>query len=169
MVVGVGGGVDKTQSSTLGRVGWPDDSIMARRGLTGGQVGTTHALTEERQGTFHFTMGPYSSPVLEIQPGDRVTVETRDAFGGVIHTESDLPSATLTMPFVNPQNGPIMVTGERRFRPRQRRRRVQLPMDERSRESHVAPLPLMSRRRDAGLGRARLDTHWICPRSREFV
>ena len=38
-------------------------------------------------------------------------METRDAFGGVIHTESDLPSATLTMPFVNPQNGPIMVTG----------------------------------------------------------
>ena len=31
VVVGVGG-VDKTQSSTLGRVGWPDDSIMARRG-----------------------------------------------------------------------------------------------------------------------------------------
>ena len=56
-------------------------------------------------------MGPYSTPVLEIQPGDRVTVETRDAFGGVIHTESDLPSATLTMPFVNPQNGPIMVAG----------------------------------------------------------
>ncbi len=109
---GVGvGGVDKTQSSTLGRVAWPDNSIMARRGLAGGQVGTTHALTEERQGTFHFTMGPYSTPVLEIQPGDRVTVETRDAFGGVIHTESDLPSATLTMPFVNPQNGPIMVAG----------------------------------------------------------
>jgi amidase len=90
---------------------WPDDSIMARRGVAGGRVGTTHELTEERQGTFHFTMGPYSTPVLEIEPGDRVTVETRDAFGGVIHTESDLPSATLTMPFVNPQNGPIMVTG----------------------------------------------------------
>ena len=38
-------------------------------------------------------------------------VETRDAFGGVIHTEDDLPSAKLTMPFVNPQNGPIMVEG----------------------------------------------------------
>ena len=73
--------------------------------------GTTHLLSEERQGTFHFTMGPYSSPVLQIQPGDRVTVETRDAFGGVIHTEDDLPSAKLTMPFVNPQNGPIMVEG----------------------------------------------------------
>jgi amidase len=84
---------------------------MARRGVAAGAVGTTHELTEERQGTFHFTMGPYSTPVLEIQPGDRVTVETRDAFGGVIHTESDLPSATLTMPFVNPQNGPIAVAG----------------------------------------------------------
>ena len=59
-------------------------------------MGTTHLLTEERQGTFHFTMGPYSTPVLQIQPGDRVTVETRDAFGGVIHTEADLPSAKLT-------------------------------------------------------------------------
>src|SRR4051794_23330428 len=84
---------------------------MVRRGVAGGKVGATHALTEERQGTFHFTMGPYSEPGLEIEAGDRVVVETRDAFGGVIHTESDLPSATLTMPFVNPQNGPIMVTG----------------------------------------------------------
>ncbi|MDQ1422972.1 MAG: amidase, partial [Acidimicrobiaceae bacterium] len=53
---------------------------MSRRGAAGGQVGTTHVLTEERQGTFHFTMGPYSEPVLQIRPGDRVTVETRDAF-----------------------------------------------------------------------------------------
>ena len=92
-------------------MGWPDDSIMAQRGVAGGVVGATHLLSEERQGTFHFTMGPYSTPVLEIEPGDRVTVETRDAFGGVIHTESDLPSVMLTMPFVNPQNGPIMVAG----------------------------------------------------------
>jgi amidase len=90
---------------------WLQDSIMSRHGVAKGQVGATHELTEERQGTFHFTMGPYSSPVLEIQPGDRVVVETRDAFGGVIRTESDLPTAKLTMPFVNPQNGPIMVVG----------------------------------------------------------
>ena len=49
--------------------------------------------------------------MLQIQPGYWVTVETRDAFGGVIHTEADLPIAKLTMPFVNPQNGPIMVEG----------------------------------------------------------
>ncbi len=60
---------------------------MARRGLAGGAAGTTHLLSEERQGTFHYTMGPYSAPVLEIQPGDRVVVETRDAFEGMIHTE----------------------------------------------------------------------------------
>jgi acetamidase/formamidase len=56
-------------------------------------------------------MGPYSEPVLHIEPGDRVVVDTRDAFEGAIQTEADLPSAKLTLPFVNPQNGPIMVAG----------------------------------------------------------
>ncbi|MPY95359.1 MAG: acetamidase, partial [Acidimicrobiia bacterium] len=50
-------------------------------------------------------------PVLHVEAGDRVVVETRDAFGGAIRSEADLPSAVLTMPFVNPQNGPIMVAG----------------------------------------------------------
>jgi acetamidase/formamidase len=40
-----------------------------------------------------------------------VVVETRDAFEGAVKTERDLPSKVLTMPFVNPQNGPIMVEG----------------------------------------------------------
>ena len=60
---------------------------MARRGVVGGRVGATHVLTEERQGTFHYTMGPYSDPVMEIAPGDRVMVDTRDAFDGKIRTE----------------------------------------------------------------------------------
>jgi amidase len=90
---------------------WLDSSIMHRRGSAGGEVGETHHLSEERQGTFHYTMGPYSEPVLDIEPGDRVVVDTRDAFEGAIQTEADLPSAKLTMPFVNPQNGPIMVAG----------------------------------------------------------
>ena len=46
-----------------------------------------------------------------VRPGDCVVVETRDAFEGAIKTEQDLPSRVLTMPFVNPQNGPIMVEG----------------------------------------------------------
>jgi amidase len=76
-----------------------------------GRVGTTHELTEKRQGTYHYTMGPYSDPVLEIAPGDRVVVETRDAFDGKIRTEQDLPSQHLKVPFLNPQNGPIMIDG----------------------------------------------------------
>jgi len=56
-------------------------------------------------------MGPYSDPVLHIRPGDRVVIETRDAFEGVIRNETDKPSDLLRMPFLNPQNGPIMVEG----------------------------------------------------------
>ena len=90
---------------------WIEQSIMNTRGAAGGRAGDTHALTEARQGTYHFTMGPYSEPVLSLRPGDRIVVETRDAFGGAVRTEQDLPSKVLRMPFVNPQNGPILIEG----------------------------------------------------------
>ena len=90
---------------------WLDTSIMRTRGVAQGRTPDTHLLTEAKQGTFHFTIGPYSQPVLTVRPGDRVVVDTRDAFGGAVKTEQDLPSRVLTMPFVNPQNGPIMVEG----------------------------------------------------------
>ncbi len=90
---------------------WLEQSIMHTRGVARGQVGATHQLPESRQGKFHYTIGPYSDPVLEIQPGDRVVIETRDAFEGKVRTEQDLPSKVLTVPFLNPQNGPIMIAG----------------------------------------------------------
>ena len=90
---------------------WLSTSIMNSRGVGRTHAGQTHSLTESLQGTYHYTIGPYSEPVLTINPGDRVIVETRDAFEGVIQTEQDLPSEKLTLPFVNPQNGPIMVAG----------------------------------------------------------
>ena len=90
---------------------WLDSSIMHTRGIARGKQGTTHELTEAKQGKYHYTMGPYSAPVLHIRPGDRVVVETRDAFEGAIKTEQDLPSRKLQMPFLNPQNGPIMIEG----------------------------------------------------------
>ena len=76
-----------------------------------GRALDTHQLTEAKQGKFRYTIGPYSDPVLRVPPGDRVVVETRDAFEGAVRTEQDLPSRVLRMPFVNPQNGPIMVEG----------------------------------------------------------
>ena len=90
---------------------WLANSIMYQRGVVRGKVGTTHELTEAKQGKYHYTMGPYSDPVLSIKPGDRVVVETRDAFEGAIKTEADKPSEKCTMPFLNPQNGPIMIEG----------------------------------------------------------
>ena len=90
---------------------WVEGSIMATRGVGRGEARNTHHLTEEKQGKFHYTMGPYSEPVLKISPGDRIVVETRDAFEGAIRHETDKPSQLLRMPFLNPQNGPIMVEG----------------------------------------------------------
>ena len=90
---------------------WLDTSIMATRGVARGRVAATHELTEAKQGKYHYTMGPYSDPVLHIKPGDRVVVETRDAFDGAIETEQDSISEKLTVPFLNPQNGPIMIEG----------------------------------------------------------
>ena len=90
---------------------WLTQSIMRTRGLAQGRTPVTHALTEALQRTYHYTIGPYSQPVLSIKPGDRVVVETRDAFEGKVRTPQDLPSKVLTMPYVNPQNGPIMVEG----------------------------------------------------------
>ena len=90
---------------------WVAESLMAQHGASKGRVGATHELTEEKQGTFHFTIGPYSDPVMTVLPGDRIVVETRDAFSGKIKSEQDKPSDKIRMPFANPQNGPIMVEG----------------------------------------------------------
>lgn len=90
---------------------WLTDSLMYQRGVARGQVTSTHTLTETLQGAYHYTIGPYSTPVLHVAPGDRIIVETRDAFEGKVRTTADLPTQVLRMPFVNPQNGPIMITG----------------------------------------------------------
>ena len=90
---------------------WLEESIMMKRGVGADREPVEHHLTEELQKTFHYTIGPYSQPVLHVKPGDRVVVDTRDAFEGKIKNETDKPSEVLTVPFLNPQNGPIMIEG----------------------------------------------------------
>lgn len=90
---------------------WLEESIMMKRGVGADREPVEHHLTEELQKTFHYTIGPYSAPVLHVKPGDRVVVDTRDAFEGKIKNETDKPSEVLTVPFLNPQNGPIMIEG----------------------------------------------------------
>ncbi|MEQ8965873.1 MAG: acetamidase/formamidase family protein [Azospirillaceae bacterium] len=90
---------------------WLETSIMARRGVAGGKPGARHELTEAKQGSYHYVYGAYAEPVMEIAPGDIVVAETLDAFSGRIKSEQDKPSEKLAYPYLNPQNGPIRVTG----------------------------------------------------------
>jgi amidase len=90
---------------------WLAASIMAKRGMAKGQAGRRHELTIEKQGAFQYVYGPYAKPVMTVEAGDIVVVETEDAFGGVITSEQDSPTAKLKFPFLNPQCGPIAVSG----------------------------------------------------------
>ena len=90
---------------------WLKQSIMGRKGVAGGVPGVAHSLTIEDQKTFHYVYGPYADPVLEVEPGAVVTVETHDAFEGKIVSEAVKPSEILQFPFLNPQSGPIHVRG----------------------------------------------------------
>lgn len=90
---------------------WLDTSIMATRGVAGGAEKARHRLSEADQGEFHYVYGPFAEPVMRLAPGDVVEVETIDAFGGAVKSESDMPTEVLNFPFLNPQNGPFAVEG----------------------------------------------------------
>lgn len=90
---------------------WLDSSIMTKRGEAAGRALSEHSITEESQGTYHYVYGPYVDPVLTVDPGAVVTVETHDAFEGKIKHETDSPSEILNFPYLNPQNGPIYING----------------------------------------------------------
>jgi len=59
---------------------------------------------------YAFTFGGVA-PVRKVQPGTMLRLWTDDAFCGNLREPSDMPSAKLTMPFVNPQTGPFYVEG----------------------------------------------------------
>jgi acetamidase/formamidase len=84
---------------------------MGRKAVAKGKAGGSHQLTEAKQGKYHYVYGPYAEPVMRIEPGDIVVAETQDAFEGAIKSESDKPSELLTVPFLNPQCGPIAIEG----------------------------------------------------------
>lgn len=91
--------------------GWLHQWTATRSGVRWSRPPPLHEWTEAVQGHDHHTIGPYTTPVLSVEPGDRVRVETRDAFGGAIRSEADKPSEKPRLPFVDPPNGPIMVAG----------------------------------------------------------
>ena len=56
--------------------------------------------------------GPEMTPVLEVEPGDVVTFETRDCFDGQITSEADLVT-DVDMTRLNAATGPVAVRGAR--------------------------------------------------------
>ena len=87
-----------------------EDDLHGAQGRRQGHGGHD-ARAHRKQGKYHYVYGPYAEPVLRIAPGDVVVAETQDAFENRITSESDNPTEILHMPFVNPQCGPIAVTG----------------------------------------------------------
>jgi acetamidase/formamidase len=84
---------------------------MARNAVAKGKPGAKYSITEEVQGKYHYTYGPFAKPALTVDPGAVVSCETHDAFEGAIKLATDKPSEKLNFPFLNPQNGPIFVNG----------------------------------------------------------
>ena len=54
-------------------------------------------------------IGPYAKPIARIKPGETVELQTMDAFGNEIHSESQTLTDIVQMPFVNPMTGPFYI------------------------------------------------------------
>jgi amidase len=72
-------------------------------------------IRRDNAGSYEFLSGP---PQLEVVPGETFVVETEDAFGGAVVSESDLPTAETfgerwRREEWNPCAGPIIVEGAR--------------------------------------------------------
>ena len=79
---------------------------MAKRGVASGKTGRKHRSTDAEQGAHTFVYGPYVKPIMTLEPGDTLVVDTEDAFSGKITSETDKPTEKLKHPFLNPQSGP---------------------------------------------------------------
>src|SRR6266542_4012171 len=55
-----------------------------------------------------FTFGA-RLPVAHLQPGDVLSTETEDCFGGAVRTVDDLPSKVCQLPYLNPVSGPFFI------------------------------------------------------------
>jgi amidase len=61
-------------------------------------------------GPLYYEYSRHVEPRLRIETGETIAVETEDAFSGQIRTNADRRDKS-TMPYSNPQTGPIAVTG----------------------------------------------------------
>ena len=67
-------------------------------------------MTRVARDTVFYAFSADLKPALEIEPGERVRIETHDCFGGQIQTEADTVE-TLDWERVNPATGPVYIRG----------------------------------------------------------
>ena len=73
-----------------------------------------HSLHRVREETAHFVWDHAIAPVLEVESGDVVELEVRDASGGQLDCDSEVAAvAALDFTRVNPVTGPVFVRGAR--------------------------------------------------------
>jgi acetamidase/formamidase len=67
-------------------------------------------LSLNTQGKLNYAISRFNEPKLRIDPGETILVETEDAWSGQVRKKGDRRDYS-TMPFGNPQSGPIYVNG----------------------------------------------------------
>lgn len=84
------------------------DEAPVKEAIEGGHRNAIRFVPTPDQ--YAWTFGGYE-PVMHVRPGDVLELFTEDAFAGRIRTAQDLPSRSITYPFINPQTGPFHVEG----------------------------------------------------------
>lgn len=70
----------------------------------------TWTLKDQAKYPKTFVMSPHSEPRLRVKPGEQITIEVHDAFGGGLRKTGDRWDGT-RFPYSNPVTGPIFVEG----------------------------------------------------------
>lgn len=68
-----------------------------------------------QQGDYAYTFSRFNEPIARVKPGEKVIVETTDAYAGVLNSEDQRPAEVLKEcsrhKRLNPQTGPIYIEG----------------------------------------------------------
>lgn len=70
----------------------------------------TWTLKDQAQHPVKYVMSPYNEPRIRIKPGEKITIEVNDAFGGGLQKTGDKVDS-VKFPYANPVTGPIFVEG----------------------------------------------------------
>ena len=69
-------------------------------------------LELQRSAGLLYTLGPQHEPILSVEPGTRVRIETELNLGDVLHTDDAVFSVDMVRPpYLNPATGPIEIRG----------------------------------------------------------